>query len=320
MTLKDIVISVIMPVYNPEISLLKKALDSVLCQTIENVEIIIVDDGSSYDYSNLINEYLENSKIKFIKLQENNGSGFARNIGIKRAKGDFIAFLDADDYYISNDVLEKLYVSAKAHRVKVSGGKAMAEYNGDICQIIWSFKNYSELFTNIVADIKDFQNCYGFWCFLYERNFIIKNNFYFNDLISYQDPIWFYEILCKCKKFYCSDFPFYYHRTKNMVKFNWNKKALTDYFKGITLLSQMSLKNKHYDLHTFLYRKALFWEYQMFLRAKEELNIDIANEFTNFLKSFNFNIIKQCEPDIPILKTIDEFRTIDISKYKEFDY
>lgn len=313
-------ISIIIPVYNPNITLLRKALDSVLFQTLKDIEIIIVDDCSTIDYYNEILFYLRNPSFKLFKLASNNGAGFARNVGIRNATGKYIAFLDSDDEYYSNDVLEKLFFIAENKKMTVVGAKAISNYNGVDLQIIWSFKNYTQLFTNRVADISDFQICYGFWSFIYKRDFINQYSLLFNNLSRYQDPIWFYNVLCKANKFYCADLPYYFHRTKDVVSFNWNKKTLSDYFRGIAMLSTKSLGNKHYDLHVFLYRKMLFWEYKMFLRAQNELKINVFDEFSCFLSSFDSDIIKQYEPELPILKTIDDFLTINIDDYKKFDY
>ena len=96
-------VSVIIPVYNSE-KYLKRCLTSVLNQTLSNIEIICVNDCSTD--SSL--EILKNYDVKIIDLKENKGASFARNLGIKNAQGEFLAFIDSDDY-IKEDFLEKLY-------------------------------------------------------------------------------------------------------------------------------------------------------------------------------------------------------------------
>lgn len=99
-------ISVIIPTYNRGYLILK-SVKSVLNQTYPNIEVLIVDDGSTDDTENLINN-LNNDKIKYIKIKKNNGASYARNIGIMKASGKYISFQDSDDNY-HYDKLEKQY-------------------------------------------------------------------------------------------------------------------------------------------------------------------------------------------------------------------
>src|SRR5690625_2396860 len=100
-------ISIIVPVYNVEAHI-GKCLDSILNQTITNIEVIVVNDGST-DQSGLIcDEYAKRDKrIKVIHLNKA-GVSVARNVGVKKATGDFIGFVDGDDY-IAHDMYKKLY-------------------------------------------------------------------------------------------------------------------------------------------------------------------------------------------------------------------
>ena len=90
-------VSVIMPVYNVE-KYVKAAIDSVLSQTYENYELIIVNDGSKDSSAIICKEYLENKKVKYIE-KANGGLSSARNAGLKLATGEYITFIDSDDLY-----------------------------------------------------------------------------------------------------------------------------------------------------------------------------------------------------------------------------
>ena len=100
-------VSIIMPVYNDE-EFLNESISSVLNQTLSNIELICVNDGSTDNSLNILNDFA--SKYEFIKIfsKENEGSGIARNFGMTQAKGEYIAFLDSDDLFIDNDALEKM--------------------------------------------------------------------------------------------------------------------------------------------------------------------------------------------------------------------
>lgn len=102
-------VSVIIPVYNVQ-EYLRECLDSLVNQTIkEDLEVIIVNDGSKDKSQNIIDEYVEKyPKLFKSYIKENGGQGSARNYGVKKASGEYIGFVDSDDY-IENDMYEILY-------------------------------------------------------------------------------------------------------------------------------------------------------------------------------------------------------------------
>ncbi len=107
----DIKVSVIMPIYNAY-NYLCPALDSVLDQTLEEIEVICVDDGSTDHSLEILKEYQERDSRIRIVTETNAGPGLARNNGIRRARGEYLAFLDADDFF-EPTLLETLYGIAK---------------------------------------------------------------------------------------------------------------------------------------------------------------------------------------------------------------
>jgi len=102
--------SVIMPTYNQS-TYIRRAIQSLLSQTYDQWELIIIDDGCSDDTELYIQDYLSYSCIKYIKNKENNGLGFALNQGLNEAKYDFIAYLPSDDFYYPNhlEVMKKAF-------------------------------------------------------------------------------------------------------------------------------------------------------------------------------------------------------------------
>ena len=108
-----VAISVIMPVYNSS-GFLNKSIDSIQKQTLKDIEIICVDDGSTDNSVKVLNELNDEYGNIQIICQENSGPGIARNTGIENAKGEYIAFLDSDDIYLDNTALEKMYDLGKS--------------------------------------------------------------------------------------------------------------------------------------------------------------------------------------------------------------
>lgn len=124
-------ISVVIPVYNVE-KYLKECLDSVLKQTYRNLEIILVDDGSKDNSGNICDEYAKkDNRIKVIH-KKNGGLSDARNAGINIAKGEYITFLDSDDY-IEEDMYEFLVKNIEKANADIS-----------ICQNYYVYKNSKE--------------------------------------------------------------------------------------------------------------------------------------------------------------------------------
>ena len=91
-------VSVILPVYNVE-KYLKECLDSILNQTLQEIEVICVDDGSTDRSLEILREYEKKDKRVIVLTQENKGAGAARNKGLAIAKGEYLSFLDSDDFF-----------------------------------------------------------------------------------------------------------------------------------------------------------------------------------------------------------------------------
>lgn len=111
-------ISVVIPVYNVE-AYLDRCIKSVLNQTYDNLQIILVDDGSKDESGKICENYMKIDSRILVIHQENQGLSGARNTGIKSAKGDYITFIDSDDY-IENDYIEYLFDLATKYNAEIS--------------------------------------------------------------------------------------------------------------------------------------------------------------------------------------------------------
>ena len=114
-------LSVIIPIFNSD-KYLSSCLNSVINQTLKNIEIICIDDGSKDESINIINNYsILDKRIIFIS-QKNKGSGISRNKGIKISKGKYISFIDSDDLYPNNNTLQLMYKKAIRNKAYICGG------------------------------------------------------------------------------------------------------------------------------------------------------------------------------------------------------
>lgn len=127
LSMNSFLVTIITPVYNYG-KFLQPAVDSVINQTYQNWEMIIVDDCSSDDsYDKAVNIAEKDSRIKVIRLSQNGGTAAARNVGLDLAKGDLIAFLDADDIYDRNYLEEQIKVFCETEaKIVVSSYRRLA--------------------------------------------------------------------------------------------------------------------------------------------------------------------------------------------------
>lgn len=189
-----VAISIVMPVYNIE-KYLKECLDSILNQTFKDFEIICVDDGSKDNSLNILNEYAKKDLRFKIISQENSGAGVARNNGLSRAQGEFIIFLDSDDYF-EPTMLEEMYNKAQDFNADlvVSSAKKVNEIGGVIentnplwpiklditpMNTVFNWRDYPEDILNMFCVIP--------WNKLCKRDMLIKNNIRFQNLLSSND-------------------------------------------------------------------------------------------------------------------------------------
>lgn len=126
---KQLKVSIIVPVYNAE-KYLVRCLDSLVNQTLKEIEIICINDGSIDDSLKILNEYAAKYHNIIVINQKNQGQSAARNVGIDTAGGEFIAFIDADDW-VDLDYFEKLYISAVKNNcdIAVSGMIRLHKYH-----------------------------------------------------------------------------------------------------------------------------------------------------------------------------------------------
>ena len=113
-------VSIIVPVYNVE-KYLKRCLDSLVNQTLKDIEIICVNDGSTDGSLAILNEYVRNDDRIVVINQENSGQSVARNRGIDVAKGEYLGFVDSDDW-VSEDYFERLHNSAIQNNAEIAVG------------------------------------------------------------------------------------------------------------------------------------------------------------------------------------------------------
>lgn len=169
-------VSVIMPVYNAE-KYLAKSIDSILNQTLKEFELILVNDGSKDNSKCICDEYkLKDDRIKVIH-KINEGACIARNTGLENAIGEYIQFIDADDY-IENNMLEEQYNLAKETQAEVVMCGMKYDIHQKNGQIIYEESSYKDMILKSQDDIKPiFMDLFDNLLFNYTHNKLYKASF-----------------------------------------------------------------------------------------------------------------------------------------------
>lgn len=306
--MEKIKISIIMPINKVPIALLQDSLHSALNQSIKNFEIICVLDGLNFKVLEFLKKKQKSDKRIKILCQTHKGSASARNKAIKQAEGEFISFLDADDYYPADTTLEEMYINAINNNVKIAGGKAFFVSETEKYNPFWNFKNYKKIFTNRVVNIEECQFCWGYWNFIYSKNFIVENKLFFPKYLRYQDPPFLIRAINTAKKYYALDKETYVHRV-NYINSKWSRKMIEDYVSGIIDVIKYAQKNKFFDLYSFLYKKFITYDINFINEKQGIFYLFRENTFNKLFKIIDEKIIKLTTPDVPIFKSYKDYLT-----------
>ena len=250
-------ISVIIPVYNTG-NYLKKCLDSILNQTLKEIEIIIVNDGSSDNSLDIIKRYMKKNKNIILINKENGGQGSARNMGISRATGEYISFVDSDDF-IDEEMLEEMYLTAKENDsdIVICNISDLNEKSGSTRDVSLNLKEDVSIQEAILYSVPSVVNK------IYRRELLQDNKLFFNEKIWYEDFPYSIQLLVHAKKIKFINKPFYhyFHRIQSTMH-NQNISKNLDILKAYNELEEYLKNNNYYDIYEneiqFLLLKEVF--------------------------------------------------------------
>lgn len=226
-------ISVVIPVYNVE-KYIRQCLESVINQTYKNLEIIVVNDGTKDNSIKIVEEYLKDKRIKIIN-KENGGLSSARNKGLESVTGDYIHFLDSDDW-IELTLYEKLVENIENEEIIIFNHAEFDEKTSKI-KNKKKIKLRKEFYfekkgSRILGNIPN-----GCWLKLYNSNYLKKNEFYFNEKLRlYEDFLWDIETLNLAEKVKLLDIVGYNYRLNrkdSLVNSKYDSEQIKTYKKII---------------------------------------------------------------------------------------
>lgn len=205
-------ISIIVPVYKVEEEL-ERCVQSLVNQTYKNIEIILVDDGSPDRCPKLCDQYaLEDNRI-YVVHKKNGGLSDARNAGLERATGEYVLYVDSDDY-IDVDACERFMSATDVQDVDIVVGNAIME-KSDGCEMmvhtatptgtIYGAKEF------IIRAISSYQWYAPAWLNMYRREYLLDNNLFFKKGIYFEDVQMLPRVFLPAKKIACMEGTFYHY-------------------------------------------------------------------------------------------------------------
>lgn len=289
----SIKVSIIVPVYNVE-DYLSQCLDSIINQSIKEIEIICVDDGSTDGSSYLLEEYSKKDERIKIYTQSNSGQGSARNLGIKMSNGEYILFVDADDKILP-ELLEKTYLKAKKlnleliffqlHAFEDLTNKPLNRYNDNY----YSLTMFSNEFDNKIFNFKDTNDfifdipvspCNK----LYKTKFLKEVNAYFPEGLFFEDNVFFFRTYLNAKKVFLIREPYYLRRVREFSTTTIHDERLFDFFEILDIIKNIFIEknifNDYKEQYINFYVKSLI---KQFLEIK---NKNINDYFISIKERF----------------------------------
>ncbi len=236
-------LSIVVPTYNVE-SFINECIDSLLNQTLDNIEILVINDGSTDKSIENLKGYPDN-KIRIIH-RENGGLSAARNTGLKYAQGEYIVFVDSDDFIIENNAYQNMYNLAIKNKSDIVVGNAIQYYTSE--------RNFllNSKFDENLGDLLDIStylhyvlDCYSLfvpvWLYMFKREFLIKNGLEFKEGIYHEDEEFTPRALLKANNIslYNKEFYGYRQRYGSIMNSNLNLKKGLDVLETCGQLQQI---------------------------------------------------------------------------------
>lgn len=309
-------VSVIIPVYNVE-EYLSECLDSLINQTLRDIEIICINDGSTDNSLNILNEYAKKDSRITVLTQENQGAAVARNKGLDFAKGEYLSILDSDDFFELN-MLEKLYNRAVETdaEIVICRETAVDFENDKKCE--FSFRG--EIMPNkpVFSGRETKENAFAIsrniaWEKLFKASFIFGNNIRFHNVRIIDDAHFVFVAYALANRITTVDASLVFHRINisgqqtNPSNFNISKTRVKDLVFAYDKIRDSLCKHNLYEIYEQTYINALCGDIRHYL---SKLNIINKLYLIKYLKSVLFPKINILEKDIYFYNTRNAYYVI----------
>lgn len=293
-------ISIVVPIYNAE-KFLDKCIQSVLNQSYQNFELILVNDGSTDNSLRIIEKYNKEERIKLIN-KKNTGVSDTRNIGIENATGNLMTFLDSDDYFDENYLYEMVTELNKHNCELVISGLTYRDENYRfIKKQLYTNKTTKIVLNDIIKEMVNtlyFSSCYKM---LFKKNILEEKQIRFNTNLKYgEDTLFAYNLLKNCNSiFYINSTGYNYVQNSSSVLHKKDLNSIIKYMDdSVFLLSE--------------FKKEVEEQYIIPNRVLTKYNISLKKLCTNNEITF----IKFKEINSNLIEKYNLFNNVEIDKIK----
>lgn len=249
--------SVIVPVYNVE-KYLAQCLDSILAQSFKDYEVIVVDDGAKDNSGKICDEYAQkDARVKVIH-KVNGGLSDARNAGANKAQGDYIVYIDSDDYILSTDFLQMLHDNVNGADILLYKHQKFFDGKEEMLPCTYSYQNITaeDSYVEKLQKLVEGDAFYGMaWIKAFKRALAAEHNIEFEVGLLGEDMEWNYHLITHASSLNVVDKPFIAYRQRaNSITTSTKLKNLTDF---IYILEKWSKKINE-EIHDETLKKVLF--------------------------------------------------------------
>lgn len=228
----ECIISIIVPIYNVE-DYIDECLKSILNQTYSNYEVIVIDDGCTDRSIEKINKY-NDKRIKIIS-QTNRGLSAARNTGLRNSIGNYVVFLDSDDYWADKNYLKNLIDLFNKYNCDVVVGKSIRIYDN---KNVYNHCKFIDYFNKSYMSIKEFlsvvinYNWIPVWLYCFKIDILRENKIYFKEGFLHEDEDFTLRALISCEKIAIYNSYFYgYRQRQGSITKTRSEKNISDIIK-----------------------------------------------------------------------------------------
>lgn len=270
------IFSVIVPIYNVEQYLIE-CVESVLLQDFNDYEIILVNDGSTDGSAEICNKYAEKYPQISVIHKENEGNSVARNLGIKRSKGDYVIFLDSDDFWEGTNVLSDLFEIIKKDNNPDVIFHGLTNRKG--IEKEQHIKDFSEIKENndFVSDFEYLVSngiYYGsVWSKVLKRELLLENNLFFEKGIFFEDVPYCFDLGFHIKTYSIYRSNFYQYRIREgSITYHVDRKKEEHLMEIINKKLDFLISNDNKDLYLLklglkrFILNTLYYSFRLFLR------------------------------------------------------
>jgi len=281
-------VTIIVPVYNVE-QYLEEAIQSAIQQTYENIEILLIDDGSKDSSGSICDQYAQKDKRIKVFHQENQGLSGARNTGLKNATGEYIMFLDSDDIFPKDACEQMLKYIEETNADYVIGNYTNMDDNGTI----WEKPVFAkDKYTKFKLSIKDFEKSFyimnsGVWNKMFRKSFLDELGIWFVERVPAEDAIFTTYCFMKSKNVYYLPNIVYHYRLRysDSISSSCTKKYFMGINKAYRIIYNNFKENNHLDYYRYFYAKSVNYILFRFVDTEmltNEERIDVLNEMKWF--------------------------------------